>query len=73
MATLAEVMAAQDEQTAFLKSIDEAVEALYDSLDALKAEVQQFTDQGITSAAADALIAKIAESKLAADKIKSND
>lgn len=73
MATLAEVLAKQDEQTAYLKSIDGAVEELHDALTALKAEVQQYIDQGITPAAADAIIAKIDEAKLVADKIVTND
>ena len=73
MATLAEVLAKAHEQAAYLKSIDEAVEVLHDKLAALKAEVQQYIDQGITPTAGDAIIAAIDEATLAANKIVSDD
>lgn len=73
MAKLSDVLAALDEQKSYIVSIDAAVELLHDQIKSLSATVQEYTDNGITSAAADALIAKIAELKAAADKIVSDD
>ncbi len=73
MAKLEDVIAALDEQKAYIVSIDAAVEVLHDTIKALSATVQEYTDNGITSAAADPLVAKIAEIKTAADKIVSDD
>lgn len=73
MAKLTDVIAALDEQKAYIASIDTAVEALHETIKTLSATVQDYTDNGITSAAADALVAKIAELKAAADKIVTDD
>lgn len=66
MGTLAEVVAKIDDLTANLAVVDAAVESLYD-------QIKAFTDQGITPAVADQLLAKLDEVKAAADKISTDD
>lgn len=66
MGTLNEVLAKIDDLTANLAIVDSAVESLYD-------QIKAFTDQGITPAVADQLLAKLDEVKAAASVIVTDD